>query len=66
MKKYVIAFPYVCGRRSVTLELNEMLNEFNGVKAPEEGWFVWVFCWFFLSLGFIGIFCILVLDCFCL
>lgn len=36
------------GNHSLTLELNEELNEFNGVKAPEGG--------FFCLLGLSGIF----------
>lgn len=39
------------GSHGLTLELNEELNEFNGVKAPEGG--------VFLSFGFIGYFWLL-------
>lgn len=40
------------------LELNEELNEFNGVKAPEEG------LGFFCLLGLLGIFVFLVFKAF--
>lgn len=39
------------GSHGLTLELNEELNVFNGVKAPEGG--------VFLSFGFIGYFWLL-------